>query len=91
MCVVCVCGGGTTGAQESLHCIDTESIRFRRDNNTYNGQINGAIGQEIIVEARQIRTTGGQEFDNGVNLGSNGAVTFNDMEEIFLVLLELNV
>lgn len=56
---------------------------------TYHRQIDGAISQEIVVQARKVRASTGEELEGGIDFGSNGILALNHMEGILLSLLEL--
>jgi len=51
--------------------------------------MDGAVGQEVVVEAGQVCAATGAELERGVDLDGDLVGRLDDIEEVFLLLLDL--
>lgn len=56
---------------------------------THNRQESFSVREEVVIETRQINPAAGDEFDVGVDLDGDDALTVNYVENLFLLLLDL--
>jgi len=55
----------------------------------YDGQVDDAIGEELVVKPRQVRTTTVLELEGQLRLDGQGVLPLDDVDELLLVLLDL--
>lgn len=57
---------------------------------TYNGNIGGAVRQEVVFELGKIDATTGNEFKSREDLDDNGILAFDKTEDLLLLLGDLS-
>lgn len=55
----------------------------------YNGQVDSAVGEELVVKTGQVRTATVLELEGQLRLDGEGVLALDDVEELLLVLLDL--
>lgn len=56
---------------------------------TYHGNVSNAVGEELVVQARQVSPAVLYELDVEAGLDRESIVAFDDSDDVFLVLLDL--
>lgn len=57
---------------------------------TYNGNVGGAVRQEVVFELGKVDATTGNEFKSREDLDDNGILAFDKAEDLLLLLGDLS-
>jgi len=55
----------------------------------YDGQIDGPIGQEVVIKTREVGSSTRDKLESGLDLCGDGILALDDGEEALLLLLDL--